>query len=108
DRFRWDWKRTIGDLFVDNYYGRLAELTHQTPGMEFWIEPYATGHGEPFDSTAVSGRGDVLMCEFWQKPATWGWDSVKPVASGVHTWGKGIVAAEAFTGQPQYAWKVDP
>jgi hypothetical protein len=76
--------------------------------MEYLLEPYATGHDEPFDLTAISAVGDTLMCEFWQKPSTWGWDSVRPVSSAVHTWGKRIVAAEAFTGQPQYAWRVAP
>ena len=107
-RFREDWERTIEELVVENYYGHLAELIHRTPGMEYLLEPYATGHGEPFDLTAVSAVGDTLMCEFWQKPSTWGWDSVRPVASAVHTWGKRIVAAEAFTGQPQYGWQVAP
>jgi hypothetical protein len=107
-RFREDWDRTIEEMVAENYYGHLAELIHRTPGMEYLLEPYATGQGEPFDLTAVSAMGDTLMCEFWQKPSTWGWDSVRPVASAVHTWGKGIVAAEAFTGQPQYAWRVAP
>ncbi len=48
--------------------------------------------------------------EFWEKPATWGWDCVLTTASGVHTWGSpgGICGAEAFTGQPQFGWQVDP
>lgn len=107
-RFREDWERTIEELVAENYHGHLAELIHRTPGMEYLLEPYATGRDEPFDLTAISAMGDTLMCEFWQKPSTWGWDSVRPVASAVHTWGKRIVAAEAFTGQPQYAWRVAP
>lgn len=107
-RFREDWERTIAELVVENYYGHLAELIHRTPGMEYLLEPYATGRGEPFDLTAVGAVGDTLMCEFWQKPSTWGWDSVRPVASAVHTWGKGIVAAESFTGLPQTGWRVAP
>lgn len=108
ERFLEDWKRTIEDLVGENYYGHLAELIHRTPGLTYLLEPYATGRDEPFDLTAVSAAGDTLMCEFWQKPSTWGWDSVRPVASAVHTWGKGMVSAEAFTGQPQYAWRVAP
>jgi hypothetical protein len=108
ERFRTDWQRTLGDLITENYYAYLGELIRRTPGLEFLLEPYATGHGEVFDSMEVSAAGDILMCEFWQEPATWGWDSVKPVASAAHTWGKRIVAAEAFTGQPQYAWRVAP
>ena len=107
-RFREDWQRTIEELVAENYHGHLAELIHRTPGMEYLLEPYATGRAEPFDLTTISAVGDILMCEFWQKPSTWGWDSVRPVASAAHTWGKRLVAAEAFTGQPQYGWRVAP
>lgn len=106
-RFQWDWKETIKQLFAENYYGTMQQLIKEQ-GMEFILEPYATGHDQPFESNNAAKYGDVLMCEFWQKPTTWGWDSVKPTASGAHTWGKNIVAAEAFTGQPNSAWKVDP
>lgn len=106
-RFRHDWKQTVTELFVDNYYGYMTELAHRTPGLELLVQPYATGPA-PFDPLALGRTGDLLMCEFWQKPARWGWDSVKPVASAAHRSGKHLVLAEAFTGQPQYAWLQDP
>jgi hypothetical protein len=108
ERFQRDWRKTIAELFADNYYGYMTELANQTPGMELVIEPYATGPGAPFDSLDVGGKGNALMCEFWQAPAQWGWDSIKPVASAAHRTGKTLVYAEAFTGQPQYAWRQDP
>jgi hypothetical protein len=103
-RFKRDWDQTISELFIDNYYAAMADLTHRQPGLEFAIEPY-TG---PFDTLSCGGRCDVPMSEFWQKPSPWGWDSVKPVSSSAHTWGKRIIGAEAFTGWPQSAWKQDP
>lgn len=107
-RFRRDWERTIKDLVGENYYRTLGDLSRRVPGMQYLLEPYATGRYEPFENSEISAHGDILMCEFWQKPSTWGWDSVKPVASAAHTLGKRLVAAEAFTGQPQYAWLADP
>lgn len=107
-RFKWDWRRTIASLFADNYYGYMTELVNRTPGIELVIEPYATGADAPFDSLDVGAKGNALMCEFWQAPAQWGWDSVKPTASAAHRTGKRLVYAEAFTGQPQYAWRQDP
>ena len=107
-RFKYDLKEMVRELFAANYYGEMQRLTHLVPGMELIIEPYATGHDQPFESNNVAAYGDLLMCEFWQKPTPWGWDSVKPTVSGAHTWGKTLVAAEAFTGQPNSAWKVDP
>jgi hypothetical protein len=106
ERFKYDMQRTINELYADNYYGYLEELIHKTPGMEFLCEPYGTGK-KNFDETAIRGIGDMVMCEFWTKPATWGWDSILPVASNAHVNGKKIVAAEAFTGQPQYAFQND-
>jgi len=106
ERFKYDMQRTINELYADNYYGYLEELIHKTPGMEFLCEPYGTGK-KNFDETAIRGIGDMVMCEFWTKPATWGWDSILPVASNAHVNGKKIVAAEAFTGQPQYAFQSD-
>jgi hypothetical protein len=91
-------------LFIDNYYGAMAELTHRQPGLEFAVEPYSG----PFETLSCGGRGDVLMSEFWQKPSTWGWDWVRSVSSSAHTWGKPIIGAEAFTGWPQVAWQQDP
>ena len=104
-RFKHDWQQTITSLFAENYYGHLATLINRS-GMEFLIEPYGTGKVN-FDINAIRGIGDMVMCEFWWGPTTWGWDSILPVASNAHVNGKKIVAAEAFTGQPQFAWKVD-
>ncbi|MDP4239644.1 MAG: glycosyl hydrolase [Bacteroidota bacterium] len=105
-RFKYDWQRTINELFADNYYGYLNELIHKVPGLEFLVEPYGTGK-KNFDELAIRGIGDKVMCEFWTKPSTWGWESILPVSSNAHVNGKKIVAAEAFTGQPQYAFQTD-
>ncbi len=106
NRFKSDWQRTINELFADNYYEYLEELIHKTEGMEFLVEPYGTGH-KNFDETAIRGIGDMLMCEFWTKPTEWGWETLLPVSSNAHLNGKKIIAAEAFTGQPQYAFQLD-
>ena len=104
-RFQRDWKQTIADLFADNYYGYMAERVHRYPGIKFGLEPY-TG---PFDTVTCGTRGDEVMAEFWQAPGTWGWETLKPVASSAHIAGIRIVGAEAFTGQPQNAqWRQDP
>lgn len=104
-RFKQDWQQTITSLFAENYYGYLATLINRS-GMELLVEPYGTGKVN-FDINAIRGIGDMVMCEFWWGPTTWGWDSILPVASNAHVNGKKMVAAEAFTGQPQFAWKVD-
>ena len=104
-RFQRDWKETIAELFADNYYGYMAERTHRYAGVRLSIEPY-TG---PFDTVTCGTRADEVAAEFWASPSTWGWPTLKPVASSAHISGGRIVGAEAFTGQPQYAqWRQDP
>lgn len=105
-RFSYDWQRTRNELFADNYYSYLEKLIHKTPGIEFLCEPYGTGR-KNFDETAIRGIGDMVMCEFWTKPINWGWETLLPVSSNAHVNEKKIVAAEAFTNQPQFAFQVD-
>ena len=105
NRFRNDMKRTIAELYDENYFGYFADLVHQYPGLQLTIEPY-DGPFNPFD---VAARADVLMCEFWQKPATWGWNWSADVVASAHVLGKNIVSAEALTGWPHLSkWQNDP
>ncbi len=108
NRFENDWNLTIAELFAENYYGTLQKLIHETPGLEFMVEPYNTSRYSPMDTNNMSEYVDLVTAEFWQRPSQWGWTSVKPTTSSAHTWGKNVVAAEAFTGQPDYAFQSDP
>jgi hypothetical protein len=107
-RFINDLNVTVAELFLENYFGYLQELIHKTPGLQLAFEPYNTSAVCPFDTNNLCAVGDVLMTEFWQRPSEWGWTAVRPVTSGAHAWGKRIVAAEAFTGQPDHAFQSDP
>ena len=102
ERFLWDMRRTIADLFAENYYGHFAELCRQH-GLMSAIEPY-TG---PFESLQCGAPADVVMGEFWSGSP--GHPSVKLAASVAHTYGKTIVGAESFTAWPQNGrWQNDP
>jgi hypothetical protein len=102
ERFLWDLRRTISDLFAENYFGRFAELCRER-GLLFTLEPY-TG---PYESVQCGAAADVVTGEFWvgrQPP-----DSVKVAASIAHVFGKTLVAAEAFTATPEVGkWQNDP
>lgn len=91
ERFLWDFRRTIGDLIAENYYGYFGERCHQY-GMNFSIEPY----WGPFDNMQVGSKGDIVMSEFWSGSTVF-FDSPKFVASIAKLNGSPIVAAEAFT-----------
>jgi hypothetical protein len=102
ERFLWDVRRTIADLFAENYYGHFAQLCHQY-GLLASFEPY-TG---PYESLQCGRAADVVMGEFWS--GTHGDPSVKLAASIAHIYGKQIAAAESFTSSPEQArWQNDP
>jgi hypothetical protein len=99
ERFLRDWRATVGDLLVDNYYGRLATLARER-GMTLSFEA-ATGDVRPGDLLQYYSKADIPMCEFWSpNDPHWGGLEAKPVApaaSAAHIYGKPRVAAEAFT-----------
>ena len=104
ERFLWDFRRTIGDLYADNHYGRLAQRSHQD-GLRFSTEPY----GGPFEFVQAGTRADLPMIEFWlpTKP-----EAPKRAFPGVfagHVTGRQIIGAEAFTsGPPEEQWTSHP
>ena len=105
-QFRADWEETIQDLFAENYYGYMAELVRQTPGMRLLIQPY----GEPLNSEKVARQAeDFILCgEFWTNPPTWGGRSIYEISDLAHRLGRREVYAEGFTCWPLNAWEDDP
>ena len=116
NRFLWDYRRTIGDLFVAGHYGRFRDLAHQAgvgthpeSGGPFW--PH-------IDALQCLGTNDVPMGEFWKRKTEpegdiW-WahdygicDTVKQAASAAHIYGKPVCQAEAFTSMGPN-WEEDP
>jgi hypothetical protein len=92
ERFLWDVRRTIADLYADNYWGYFAERCH-AHGIDLGTEPYGNGN---FDDLTAGGRADVPMTEFW---AGTGGDvgGGKLASSIAHTYGRKFVGAESFT-----------
>ena len=93
ERFLWDFRRTVADLFADNYYGHMRELLHKH-GMKLYAEAY--GHSGNFEDLQIASRADVTMGEFWSG-STGERPFDKEMASAGRIGGKPFVAAEAFT-----------
>lgn len=93
ERFLWDYRRTIADLFADNYYSYFAELCRRH-GMKASIEPY----DGPFECLLAGRDADIPMGEFWVGGGESA--SCKLAASVAHIYGRPIAAAEAFTASP--------
>lgn len=93
ERFLWDFRRTIGDLFAENYFFYFSELCRRH-GLAASMEPY----DGPFECLQVAAKTDIVMGEFWAGGGES--SSVKLAAEVAHTHGIKIVGAESFTADP--------
>ncbi len=103
ERFLWDVRQTVSELFVENYYGHFASLCRKH-GLLFSTEPYGNG---TFDDLAAGGRADIPMGEFWIGGGAH--ETAKLAASSAHIYGRKVVGAESFTATPEMGrWQNDP
>ncbi len=101
ERFLWDLRRTISELVIDNYAGRMSQLAHQH-GLRFTAEAY----GSPCDNLPYAGQADEPMGEFWVGGSAI--ETCRGMASAAHTYGKPILGAEAFTATDSERWTQHP
>lgn len=109
ERFNEDYERTLGDLMVENYYGRLAALARRH-GLGAHSE--AVGFQKPcVDALRSLGVNDICMSEFWARRSdpnksyihqlsaeqVRNHDGIKTAAAAAHAYGRRIVMAEAYT-----------
>jgi len=104
ERFLWDFRRTISDLFAENFFGHFQALCHQA-GLTISVEPY----GGPFDPLEAGALADIPMGEFWAGIERLH-DSPKLAATIGHIYGRKVIASESFTAAPgkQGRWQDDP
>jgi hypothetical protein len=106
ERFLWDFRRTIADLFSENYSGQFAAMAHRN-GMLYSVEPYGNC---PTDDMQYGEYGDIPMSEFW--PSAGGHTdpgNAKLAASIGHIFGRKFIGAESFTASPEAGkWLKDP
>jgi hypothetical protein len=101
ERFLWDLRRTISELVVENYARGLGELARGR-GLRLSIEAY----GGPCDNLPYAGEADEPMAEFWIGGGAL--ETIKGMASAVHTYGKTILGAESFTAGDRERWLEHP
>lgn len=100
NRFLHDFRKTMGDLAVDNHYRLFSEGARR---HHLLLHPESGGpHAVPVDSLRCLGMNDAPMSEFWARS----WRHrigdtnrffVKQPASAAHTYGRRLVLAEGFT-----------
>ncbi len=100
DRFLWDFRRTLADMFADEYYGTMeSELRKLNMGS--YAEASGVALEIPEDTLLNKKSIDVPMGEFWVHalhPESMYLVDVRGAASAAHVYGKPIVATESFTG----------
>jgi hypothetical protein len=96
-----DYRRTLGELYADNYYATLQRMCARH-GMRYFAEAY----GGVIDEARALEHVDVPMVEFWTFGLYKGFDYATSVA---HLTGARVIGAEAFTGRPPRArWSEHP
>ncbi len=100
DRFLWDFRRTLADMFADYHYGVLDDLLHRRE-MAAYSEAAGVSLEILEDTLLNKSKVDIPMGEFWVKalhPESMYYVDVRGAASAAHVYGKTLVAAESFTG----------
>ena len=100
DRFLWDFRRTLADMYADEFYGSMEDELHKR-GMQGYAEASGVALEIPEDTLLNKSSIDIPMAEFWVKalhPESMYYVDVRGAASAAHAYDKPIIAAEAFTG----------
>jgi hypothetical protein len=90
ESFLSDFRRTIADLFEDNYVHYAAKLA-KTDGLKIYMEPYEG----PFDSLQVGADASMVMGECWTTLRMIHWNKV--ASSSAHVNGLKLTGSEIFT-----------
>jgi len=106
ERFLWDFRRTLADLFAENYSGTLSDLAARH-GLVLALEPYGSSAAEDL---LYARPAAIPMTEFWSdtNPLELG-SGTSLSASAGHIYGHPLIGAESFTGRPNLSgWNNDP
>ena len=100
DRFLWDFRRTLADLYAGDFYGTMDDELHKL-GMKAYSEASGVALEIPEDTLLNKSHIDIPMAEFWVHalhPDSMYYVDVRGAASAAHVYGKPLVATETFTG----------
>lgn len=108
-KFLRDWRQTLDDVYIDNFFNHFAKVAHEM-GAEVYTEG-AGGEVLPIDPMRYYGVCDNPMTEFWYPSAPSGQNVYsKPIynaASAMHLYNKPFLSAEACT-QIGVQWNEHP
>jgi len=105
DQFLNDYKRTLSELMITNFYKKAREIC-QAHGLKINSEAGGPGlpmHNVPAEPLKALGSLDLPRGEFWINYNAYNDDGidflrvVKEVSSASHIYGRGVVEEESFT-----------
>ncbi|MBI4894085.1 MAG: hypothetical protein HY821_25935 [Acidobacteria bacterium] len=109
DRFLFDYRKTLGEVLVEAYYGAAREAAHAA-GLTIKSEAGGPGppiHNVPVDALLANKAVDEIQGEFWPWwPKVSGLWVVKEPASAGHLYAKPRVHVESFTSFEE--WREGP
>jgi hypothetical protein len=111
DRFLWDFRRTIAQLFAESHYGEIAEELHRH-GMGYYAEALESHRPSLGDDMEMRSKTDIPMGAMWTYAESTGPDvdffaDLRGAASVAHIYGQNLVGAESMTSNGP-AWSFSP
>lgn len=86
DRFLWDFRRTLADIYADEFYGTMESELHKR-GLQAYAEASGVALEIPEDTLLNKSTIDIPMAEFWVKalhPESMYYVDVRGAASAAH------------------------
>lgn len=104
EKFLWDYRKTIGELIVENHYEAIGEALHKR-GMKRYTESHENGRIYLADGMDVKRKADIPMSAMWTPGSLAGganeearsMGDIREAASVAHIYGQNLVAAESMT-----------
>ena len=105
ERFLWDFRRTLGELFAENY-DNATEICRRDYGMEgIFIESHEHGRNCLADGISIKKTASYPMSAMWIQSTLGGSTTrrsegladIRESASTAHIYGQNLVAAESLT-----------
>jgi hypothetical protein len=104
-RFDHDWKTTIEEMINSEHFAELARLCHESGCKDFRAQPY----NGPVNFMTAGALFDIPEGEFWHVNKSYGWWTLRMIASVAHVNGSKTASAEALTASPEHIrMDVDP
>jgi hypothetical protein len=100
DRFLWDFRRTLADMFAENHFSVVTDYMRKS-GIGTYGEVSGVSLEILEDALLSKKYVDIPMGEFWFRslhPDLMYYQDIRGAASASHVYGKILVAAESFTG----------